>query len=193
MVPIPLALLGYMAYLGYQFGDPMAFLNAQSGWDRSLMAPWDTIGRFLEGPFELNSGPHSLVDFAFMLLAAVLAIASWKVLRRSYAVYITALVAVPAADRLAGLVPALRAHLLPDVPGAGHRRVAARCSTGPSSSRAWASAPCSWRCTRAGTGWPEPRIATSRGPASRTVPSQRAAVGKCRAPAAPLAISRGRS
>ena len=95
MTPIPLALLGYMAYLAYQFGDPMAFLNAQSGWDRSLMAPWDTISRFLDGPFELNSGPHSLVDFAFMLLAAVLAIASWKVLRRSYAAYITALVVFP--------------------------------------------------------------------------------------------------
>ncbi len=95
MVPILLALLGYMAYLGLQFGDPLAFLNAQSDWDRSLMAPWDTIGRFLEGPFELNSGPHSLVDFAFMTFALVLALASWKVLRRSYAVYITALVLFP--------------------------------------------------------------------------------------------------
>lgn len=95
LTPIPIALLGYMAYLGLQFGDPLAFLNAQSDWDRSLMAPWDTIGRFLEGPLELNSGPHSLVDFAFMLLAGVLAVASWKILRRSYAVYITALVLFP--------------------------------------------------------------------------------------------------
>jgi len=95
LAPIPLALLGYMAYLGLQFGDPLAFLNAQSDWDRSLMAPWDTIGRFLNGPFELNSGAHSLVDFAFMLLAVVLAVMSWKVLRRSYAVYITALVTFP--------------------------------------------------------------------------------------------------
>ncbi len=95
MLPIPLAFLGYMAYLGFQFGDPLAFLNAQSDWDRSLMAPWDTIGRFLDGPFELNSGPHSLVDFAFMLLAVILAALSWKLLRRSYAVYITALVLFP--------------------------------------------------------------------------------------------------
>lgn len=95
MSPIPLALLGYMAYLGYQFADPLAFLNAQSDWDRSLMAPWDTISRFLRGPFGLRKGAHSLVDFAFMLLAASLAIASWKVLRRSYAVYISALVVFP--------------------------------------------------------------------------------------------------
>jgi Mannosyltransferase (PIG-V) len=95
MLPIPAAVLGYMAYLGFQFGDPLAFLNAQAGWDRSLMAPWDTIGKFLDGPFELNSGPHSLVDFAFMLLAVGLALASWKVLRRSYAVYISALVIFP--------------------------------------------------------------------------------------------------
>jgi hypothetical protein len=95
MLPIPVVLLGYMAYLGFQFGDPLAFLNAQSDWDRSLMAPWDTIGRFLNGPFELNSGPHSLVDFAFMLLAVILAVMSWRMLRRSYAVYITALVTFP--------------------------------------------------------------------------------------------------
>jgi len=95
MVPIPAALLGYMAYLAYQFGDPLAFLNAQSDWNRSLMAPWDTIGKFLEGPFELHSGPHSLVDFTFMLLAAGLALASWKLLRRSYAAYFTALVVFP--------------------------------------------------------------------------------------------------
>ena len=156
MLPIPLALLGYMAYLGFQFGDPMAFLNAQSDWDRSLMAPWDTIGRFLDGPFELNSGPHSLVDFAFMLLAVVLAVAVLEGAAAELRGVHHGARAVPAADRVARVVPAIRAHLLPDVPGAWPSRVAVRRSTGRSSSRAWASARCSWRCTHAGTGWPEP-------------------------------------
>jgi hypothetical protein len=92
---VPLALLAYMGYLQVQYGDALAFLHAQSDWDRSLMAPWDTIARFLEGPFELHVGSHSLIDFAFMLFATGVALAAWKVLRRSYAVYLTALVVFP--------------------------------------------------------------------------------------------------
>ncbi len=96
MSPIPLALLGYMAYLGYQFarspGIPQRPVRLGSVVD-------GTLGHHLAVPARVRSGcgqgAHSLVDFAFMLLAASLAIASWKVLRRSYAVYISALVVFP--------------------------------------------------------------------------------------------------
>ena len=91
---VPAGLLAYVGYLALRFGAPLAFLQAQTGWHRSLAPPWTTIQRFFSAPLTVHNGQHSLVDLGFTILLAVLAIASWRLLRPSYAAFTTVLLLV---------------------------------------------------------------------------------------------------
>ena len=53
-----------MLYLDATFHDPLAFVHAQKGWDRSLELPWDTFFHFFDGRLTLESGLHSLTDLS---------------------------------------------------------------------------------------------------------------------------------
>ncbi len=86
---------GWMLFLAADYHDPLAFLHAQQGWDRSLELPWDTFVHFFEGHLTLQAGLHSLTDLAFTLAGIALAILAWRWLRPSYALYLTALLLVP--------------------------------------------------------------------------------------------------
>ncbi len=46
----PLGTLGYMAYLGRAFGDPLAFLSASAAWDRVARSPWAMLAELFERP-----------------------------------------------------------------------------------------------------------------------------------------------
>ena len=46
----PLGTLGYMAYLGRTFGDPLAFAHASAAWGRVPQSPAGTIAQLLERP-----------------------------------------------------------------------------------------------------------------------------------------------
>ncbi|MCY7418696.1 MAG: hypothetical protein LH650_09405 [Chloroflexi bacterium] len=95
-VVLPLAAVGaWMLYLDATFHDPLAFLHAQKGWDRSLALPWDTFLQFFDGRLTLASGLHSLTDLGFTLFGIVMVVLAWKLLRPSYAAYCTALMVVP--------------------------------------------------------------------------------------------------
>ena len=92
---VPLALGAYMAWLGWHYGDPLAFVHAQSGWQRSLSGPWEGFLRTLSGPLTMNKLPHSAVDLVAATLTLGLVAAGWKLLRPSYALFLTALVLLP--------------------------------------------------------------------------------------------------
>jgi hypothetical protein len=92
---IPLALGGYMTYLGWHFGDPLAFVHAQADWHRSLVGPWESFARALSGPLTVNKLPHSTIDLLAALVTLILVVVGWKVLRPSYALFLTALVLLP--------------------------------------------------------------------------------------------------
>jgi len=95
-VVLPLVAVGaWMLYLDATFHDPLAFLHAQKGWDRSLGLPWDTFLQFFDGRLTLASGLHSLMDLGFSLFGIVVVVLAWKLLRPSYAAYCTALMLVP--------------------------------------------------------------------------------------------------
>lgn len=86
---------GWMLFLNATFRDPLAFVHAQKGWDRSLELPWDTFFHFFEGRLTLETGLHSLTDLTFTILGISLAVLAWRWLRTSYALYMTALLLVP--------------------------------------------------------------------------------------------------
>ena len=88
---VPAAVAGWSAFLWLRFGDPLAFVHGHEGWGRTLVAPWETLARFFSAPLTLHTGNHSLVDFLFAALLVGLAVASWRVLRPSYAAWLTVL------------------------------------------------------------------------------------------------------
>jgi hypothetical protein len=92
---IPVALGAWMAWLAWHFGDPLAFVHAQSGWHRSLSGPWEGFFRTLSGPLTINRLPHSAIDLVAAVLTLGLVAAGWKLLRPSYALFLTALVLLP--------------------------------------------------------------------------------------------------
>jgi Gpi18-like mannosyltransferase len=92
---VPLALGAYMAYLGWHYGDPLAFVHAQSDWHRSLSGPWEGFFKTLSGPLTMNKLPHSAVDLVAAVVTLGLVVAGWKLLRPSYALFLTALVLLP--------------------------------------------------------------------------------------------------
>jgi hypothetical protein len=89
------ALAGWIAFLTVHFHDPLAFLHAEKNWGRHLSPPWQAFINFFNGPLTANSGSHSIIDFVFAVVTIALVIIAWKVLRPSYALYLTALVLVP--------------------------------------------------------------------------------------------------
>jgi mannosyltransferase PIG-V len=92
---VPAALTGYGLFLALQFGDAFAFLGAEASWGRHLMPPWETLAAFFGEPLQVHSGEHSAVNLLFTVLGVVLAVAAWRLLRPSYAAFLTALILVP--------------------------------------------------------------------------------------------------
>ncbi len=110
---VPLALGGYMAWLGWHFGDPLAFVHAQEGWHRSLSGPWEGFFRTLSGPLTMNRLPHSAVDLVAAILTLGLVAAGWKLLRPSYALFLTALVLLPLSTGTLGSLMRFDASFFP--------------------------------------------------------------------------------
>lgn len=93
-----LALLGlgaFMAYLGYQFGDPLAFARTQAGWNQLT-----GLGAVLKaGLFEKLSSPADLVlpllHAALALFALALAVPMRRRLGLGYSAYVALGVGIP--------------------------------------------------------------------------------------------------
>jgi Gpi18-like mannosyltransferase len=95
LAAIPLAVGAHISFLAGQYGDPLIFLHVEQEWHRHLMAPWDTFRLFLEQPITVNTGQHSAVDLVVALLTIAVALGAWRLLRPSYALYLSVLVLIP--------------------------------------------------------------------------------------------------
>jgi hypothetical protein len=95
LAAVPAAVGAYVSFLSAQYGDPLVFLHVEADWHRHLMAPWDTFRQFFEEPITVNTAQHSAVDLVVALLTIAVAIGAWRVLRPSYALYLSVLVLIP--------------------------------------------------------------------------------------------------
>ena len=113
----PLALGAYAAYLGLAHGDPFAFLDLQSAWDREFAGPlggaWAGLTAALDGARQLLSGSRDTVYFdeaagdpfrvatinltllAFLVLALMGLVGVFRRLPLAYGIYVGAALALP--------------------------------------------------------------------------------------------------
>jgi hypothetical protein len=84
---IPIAFLGWAAYLYHLSGDPLLVSRVGTPWNRQLMPPWQTFQNFFNAPLDLGSEYHSPIDLGFTLLFFVLVIIAWRAMRWSYALF----------------------------------------------------------------------------------------------------------
>jgi Gpi18-like mannosyltransferase len=105
-------LLGWMWFQWLRFGDPLAFLHAQDGWNREVGPPWDTLMQFFAVPLpdrpRVHAHRHRRGDPLVALAPALL----HGVVRGD--------APGPPDDRLAGVHAPLRARDVPALPGARH-------------------------------------------------------------------------
>lgn len=87
---IPAGTALFFGYLWWRFGDPLLYIRGNASWGRGFAPPWETFLEYLRGPLILYGFPRSVVDLAFALGLAVLAIAAWRRLPASYAAFATA-------------------------------------------------------------------------------------------------------
>lgn len=91
-----LALLGWSAF---QFGDPFASVNAQTGWNRRFSWPWETVvNAFREAnamPFQFQPENQSWTYLASLLFAFVVGALALRWLRGSYNLYLWAGILFP--------------------------------------------------------------------------------------------------
>jgi hypothetical protein len=93
MIPLGMALYGW--YCWVQFGDPLAFVHAQSHWGRALAWPWsglwDHLSRLSEAQPASFFQVHDLIDLAATVLMVTLVVLGWRRLPLVYNVYATVL------------------------------------------------------------------------------------------------------
>jgi hypothetical protein len=112
---IPLAMLGWMAYMWLKVGDPLAMIHAQALWHRTLMPPWETFQNFFSGKidwFTFKSN-HSGLDLAFTLFYGALVALSWRLKRKSLPLFATLLYMPMVCTNLLSSVPRFGLELFP--------------------------------------------------------------------------------
>lgn len=93
---IVLGLASYCLYCWQVFGNPVIFAAAQIDWARRTSFPWTgiisaCINIFYAQPFGSFNEAHLLLDTTATLGAILLTILSWRMLRTSYAIWMTLL------------------------------------------------------------------------------------------------------
>jgi hypothetical protein len=94
--PSVLAVGGWMAYLQSAYGDPLKFVHAQAGWGRQLGAPWTLVYHVVGDIVSLRvldtskASLAELFDFVSLILLVVLAVYTYRRVRRSYGVMLGA-------------------------------------------------------------------------------------------------------
>lgn len=97
---IPLGLFSYMIFLNDQFHDPVAFSTVQSAWGREMLGPFAIIWRDLAGLAGGNfwTGDiwwHVILDLGAYFTVLGVAIAIWRELGESYALYCIISIVIP--------------------------------------------------------------------------------------------------
>jgi hypothetical protein len=97
LVPAGIAL--YMGYLYALVGDPLYFQKVQANWNRHLAPPWvsisNTIHELARAPLASSTSINHVLELAFTISFAALAVAAFWQLRPSYAWYFAASLLVP--------------------------------------------------------------------------------------------------
>ncbi|MBI3964285.1 MAG: hypothetical protein HY329_01515 [Chloroflexi bacterium] len=91
---VPAGMLSYLGFLGWRFGNPLAFLDSYSAWGRSTGTPWETMAQYFAQPLVVHGNYHSLVDLGFTALFVTLVALSWRYVRPSQALFGTVLLLV---------------------------------------------------------------------------------------------------
>lgn len=95
---VPLGIGAYMFYLYALQGDPLAFSEVQSQWDRHFAPPWISIANTIQAiatpPFSTGTVNH-IIELVFTLAFLALMAVAFKTLRPSYAWYLAASLLVP--------------------------------------------------------------------------------------------------
>ncbi len=104
---VPSGLLAWCIYCYFKWGDPIAFVRAQSNWGREASFPLTTIWTGIEQAWQFAAtapgGVYILEAFA-VLFACVAAVAAWVHLPRSYAAWIWMLLVPPLCAAYPGRV-----------------------------------------------------------------------------------------
>ncbi|HVF98483.1 MAG TPA: mannosyltransferase family protein [Chloroflexia bacterium] len=87
-----LSLVGFLMFAALRFGDALAPITAQTGWNRHFSWPWETIAdgwtEATSMPFQFQPENQSWTYFASLVLALVLGVLALRWLRGSYSIYL---------------------------------------------------------------------------------------------------------
>jgi Gpi18-like mannosyltransferase len=81
---VPAGLAVFFGFLWWQFGDPLAYLQAGRGWGRGFHWPWETLAGYIGGPIVAFDWPYSWLDLISMAGMVCLVIIGWRRLPTSY-------------------------------------------------------------------------------------------------------------
>ncbi|MCL6589259.1 MAG: hypothetical protein K6U80_04820 [Firmicutes bacterium] len=103
---IPTGLAGFMAYLYWRLGDPLAFVTAQSYWKRSFTFPWQAFAIAVQNVRNDSHFGANLLDLIFSSAGLGLIILGIRKIRISYQIYAAIGILIPllAAAPWAGLL-----------------------------------------------------------------------------------------
>lgn len=97
---IPLGLISYMVFLKVQFNDPVAFSTTQSAWGREMLGPFIIVSRDLAGLaggnfFTGDIWWHVILDLSAYFAVLFIAVAIWRRLGASYALFCIISIVIP--------------------------------------------------------------------------------------------------
>lgn len=99
LLPVGLAVGGYMLFCRSRFGTLAPFLERQERWRGATSGPWRAFTRYFESP-EIHGAHHSTIDF--VCAAVLVASLPWlfRRLRLADAIYATAAILLPLGSSL---------------------------------------------------------------------------------------------
>jgi hypothetical protein len=108
-------MLAWMGYMWVQVGDPLAMIHAQALWHRTLMPPWQTFQNFFSGKVDWLTfkSNHSGLDLLFTLFYGVLVAMTWRLKRKSLALFATLLYLPMICTNLLSSVPRFGLEIFP--------------------------------------------------------------------------------
>lgn len=94
-----LSVLGLLLWAQMEFGDPLASLSAQAGWNRHFSWPWQTIAGGFQAAtqmdFTLQLENQSWVYFSSLIFALIMGVFAIRWLRGSYSIFLWAGIIFP--------------------------------------------------------------------------------------------------